>query len=159
LERGDTTQALRELTSAISGAAASGERSVLAQCHRIAAQIALEDGDLARARAAVTEAKTLRHTAFGQAELAVLEARLARASGEPFQSLAHHALSLSQQADDPESLRTAQVLLFHAYRLEGDDETASSHLRGALEQRDRVAHALPPALRERFLIRRALAEL
>ncbi len=159
LERGETARAAKEVATAISGATCSGDLSVVAQCHRISARIALEDGDLARARAAIDAAHRLRHTPFGQAELAVLETRAARAAGAPFIDAARKALTLAQQADDPETLRDAHVLLFHAYRADGDDASAHSHLRAAIEQRNRVADSLRPTLRQRFMARRALAEL
>jgi transcriptional regulator with GAF, ATPase, and Fis domain/Tfp pilus assembly protein PilF len=159
LARGDTGLASKDVATAISGATCSGELAVLAQCHRIAARIALDDGDLARARSALVAADTMRHTAFGEAELRVLQARALRASGEPFLDAAREALTCAQRSDDPESKREAHVLMCQAYRLAGDEDAALSHLKSALAERDRVAHALPAALRSRYLSRRVLSEL
>ncbi|MEQ9323289.1 MAG: sigma 54-interacting transcriptional regulator, partial [Polyangiaceae bacterium] len=159
LERGETSLAHKEIQTAISGATCGGDVSALARCHRIAARIALEDGDVPRARAAIQQAGEQRHTPSGKAELAVLRSLCARAAGEPFLDLAREALALAQRADDPESLRETHQLLFHGFLLAGDDEAARSHLRGALQARDRVADALRPALRQRFLGRRGLSKL
>jgi DNA-binding NtrC family response regulator/tetratricopeptide (TPR) repeat protein len=159
LARGDTASAQREVATAIAGSRSAGDRALLAQCHRVAARIALEDGDLLRAEGALSQAQDLKHSAFGQAELAGLLGAWERASGRPFAESARRALALAEQADDPESLREARVLLFHAHRLEGDEATARVHLRAALAHRDAVADSLPPALRERYLGRRAVEEL
>ncbi|MBW2455672.1 MAG: sigma 54-interacting transcriptional regulator [Deltaproteobacteria bacterium] len=159
LARGETGAAANKIATAISGATSSGDRAVLAQCHRLNARLALEDGDLARARTALDQAATLRHTTFGEAELAVLEAMYARASGGPLDDVAREALTLAQRADDPESLRDAHVLLHHAQLLAGDLAAGQSHLRRALAERDRVAAALPGSVRGRYLARRELAEL
>ena len=132
---------------------------MLAQCHRIAARIALADGDLARARSSLDLAAKLRHTRFGQAELAVLEAAWARASGKPYLDAAREAHAQAQTVDDPESLREAHTLLHHAYLAERDRDAAQSHLLRAVAERDRVADSLPAGLRERFLSRPSLSEL
>lgn len=159
LERGETELAHKEIQTAISGATCGGDISALARCHRIAARIALEDGDVPRARAAIEQAGQQRHTPSGKAELAVLRSLCARAAGEPFLDSAREALSLAQRADDPEALREAHQLLCHGFLLAGDDEAARSHLRGGLQARDRVADALRPTLRQRFLARRSLTKL
>jgi DNA-binding NtrC family response regulator len=159
LARGDSQLATKELSSALSGASCSGELALLAQCHRIATRIALEDGDVPRAEASLAMALELRHTAHGRAELAVLAAMVDRAAGRDFATAAHEALGLAQAADDPESLREAFLLLRHAAAQQGDSTAADSHLRSAVAQRDRVADSLPKSIRQRFLARRALAEL
>jgi DNA-binding NtrC family response regulator/tetratricopeptide (TPR) repeat protein len=159
LERGETGAAYKEIQTAITGATCGGDVSALARCHRIAARIALEDGDVTRARAAVERAAEQRHTPSGKAELAILRGLCARAAGEPFLELAREALALAQRADDPESLREAHQLLFQGFMVAGDDEAARSHLRCAIQIRDRVAAALRPALRQRFLNRRSLSDL
>ncbi|MEM9696662.1 MAG: sigma-54 dependent transcriptional regulator, partial [Myxococcota bacterium] len=141
------------------GAMGSGERSLLAQCHRIAAEIALEDGDLPRARAAIEQASKLRHTDFGRAELAVLRARLLRATGEAYMSATHEALNMAQQADDPESLRNAHTLLAFAYRGEGQEERMAAHVHAAVTLRERTIAALPAPWRSHFASRRALRSL
>lgn len=159
LERGETAQAAKELATAISGASCSGDKAQLAQCHRIACRIALEDGDIARARSALASADELRHTAFGQAELEVIRGEVMRAAGEPFLDIGRRALVLAQQADDPESLREAHALLCSGYRLEGDDDAAASHLRSARAAVSRIADSLPTALSQRYLRRPAMLDL
>ena len=153
LERGDTALAAKELANAVSGATCANDLPVLAQCHRIAARIAIEDGDLTRARVALTQAAELKHTAFGQAELSVLEAQVARMAGEPFEEGAREALAVAQRADDPESLREAHLLLHHSRQNAGDHEAARSHLRAAVAERNRVADYLRASLRQRYLAR------
>ncbi|RLB59503.1 MAG: hypothetical protein DRI90_15320, partial [Deltaproteobacteria bacterium] len=159
LARGETGLAANKVATAISGATSSGDRAVLAQCHRISVRIALDDGDVARAESALSQAATLRHTTFGEAELAVLKAMCERASGGSVLDAARDALKLAQRADDPESIRDAHVLLHHAHHVAGDEPAAESHLHRALAERDRVAAALPSSLRGRYLARRELAEL
>ena len=159
LTRGETNRAAKECATAISGATCAGDIALLAQCHRIAARIALEDGDVARARAAIAAANEVRHSPFGQAELAVLETRLARALGDAYIEQGRKALTLAQQADDPETVRASHVLLFHAYRDEGDEPSAQSHLRAAINARERLASSLRPTLRQRFLGKKELVEL
>ncbi len=156
LERGDTALAARELTTALSGATASGDLAQVAQCHRIAARIALEDGDLARARSAIAAADELKHTSFGRAELELLRGEISRAAGEPFFEVARQALVLAQQADDPESLREAHVLLGRAYLLAGDAASATSHLESARGVVERIAETLPTELSSRYLRRTAV---
>ena len=160
LERGQTALAAQEVATAISGASGSGEHPVLADCYRLSAAIALEDGDIERASTGLDRAAKLRQTAFGEAELAVLRTRHARAAGRPYLELARVALDRAQDADDPESLREAHVLLVHALRDEGGDEAAAdSHLQAAVAQRERVSATLPADLRAHYLKRRALTEL
>ena len=159
LLRGSTSAAAREIATAISGATCAADLPLLAQCHRVAAEIALYDGDVARARTALDAAGALRHTLFGNAELAVLEAECARQAGEPYKVLSREALVLAQQAADTESLRNAHLLLFHAYRGDGDDASAQSHLRAAVGERDKVAHSLSPSLRQQYLRRRTFDEI
>ncbi|MCA9623327.1 MAG: tetratricopeptide repeat protein, partial [Myxococcales bacterium] len=120
LERGETVLAQKEIQTAISGVTCGGDASALARCHRIAARIALEDGDVTRARAALDLAAHKRNTPSGQAELALLRSMVARAAGEPHLEAAREALVLAEQADDPDAVREAHELLFRAYRALGD---------------------------------------
>jgi transcriptional regulator with GAF, ATPase, and Fis domain/tetratricopeptide (TPR) repeat protein len=159
LERGETALAARDVAAAFRGALCAGDKGVLEQCHRIAARIALEDGDVQRARTAIAQASTFRPSPYGRAEVALIEAMCARASGEPFVDLGREALMCAEQADDPETLREAHLLLHHGYVQIGDDAAARSHLDGAFAARDRVAGALRGSLRARYLARRSIAEL
>ncbi|MEM6791097.1 MAG: sigma 54-interacting transcriptional regulator [Myxococcota bacterium] len=158
LEKGRTVNAARALETAIRGASGEGERPVLADCHRLAAAIALEDGDLGRVASALARADEVQHTAFGRAELAVLRARAARAAGRPYGEKAEQALRRANEADDPETRREAYMLLAGAALDEtGDVSVARRHLQAARMERDQMAERLPPALRERFLARNALS--
>jgi transcriptional regulator with GAF, ATPase, and Fis domain/tetratricopeptide (TPR) repeat protein len=130
---------------------------------RLAARIALEDGDTIRARVLIERAAAERVPARARAELSVLRALLARAAGEPFESRATEALRAARDADDDELAREAHVLLFRAAldddAAEGGGERARHHLHAAIAIRDRVADGIPAQLRERFLARRDLASL
>lgn len=159
LERGNTVEASKELSAARSAAASSDGMAVLSQCERIATRIALEEGDVERARACLVSASNYKHTRFGQAELAVLQAMTARAGGDPFLAKARQALEAARRADAPESVRDAYVLLHHAQRLEGEDVAARCSLSQALEVRERVLASLPEPMRSRYLAKRGLKEL
>ena len=175
LERGDTTlaqqavlQGLSEVGASIAsrkdpsrtdGPARGPGREVVSQAFRVAARIALEDGDTARARVLVDNADQEGGGARAMADLAVIRAMLSRALGEPFVDVAHKALEAAREADDIELLRESHMLLHHAALSAVDIPTARHHLHAALSYRDRVAADLPEALRVSFLSRRDIAAL
>jgi DNA-binding NtrC family response regulator/tetratricopeptide (TPR) repeat protein len=159
LARGRTIEAATEIAAAIGSASSSSHGSTLGDCHLVAARIALDDGDLSRARRALGKAKDEVTEAPSRAELALLRATLARAAGDEFASLAEEALELAREAEDHELTRETHVLLHHAAVLGGDDLRARAHLAAAASLRDKVAGALPDELRGPFLARRDLAPL
>ena len=159
LERGRTVEASAELRTALGTARGSGNGSLLAECHRLAARVALEDGDLVAAEAALEQAAALADSPRERAWVALLEAQRARAAGEPFGEAAVQALERARVADDPELVREAHLIAHHAAALASQPRAARTHLDAAAAVRDRIAEALPEDLRRRYLARRDLAEL
>jgi DNA-binding NtrC family response regulator/tetratricopeptide (TPR) repeat protein len=159
LERGRTVEASAELRLAVGTARGSSNGARLGECHRLAARIALEDGDLAAAEAAIEQASDLAESPRERAWVAVLEAQRARAAGEAFEAAAGEALDLARAADDPELIREAHLLLHHAAAIEGNARAARSQLEAAIGVRDQIAGVLPEDMRRRFLARRDLAQL
>jgi DNA-binding NtrC family response regulator/tetratricopeptide (TPR) repeat protein len=159
LERGRTAPALAELKIAISTARGSGNGYQLGDCHRLAARVALEDGDLAAVESSLEEAAALCESPRERAWGAQLEAARARAAGEPFGDAAAEALERARAAADVELIREAHLLAHHA-ALAGDDlRAARVHLDAAVGVRDQIADSLPDDLRRRYLSRRDLVEL
>jgi DNA-binding NtrC family response regulator/tetratricopeptide (TPR) repeat protein len=159
LERGRTDRASAELQTALDHARGSTHGARFGECWRVAARIALEDGDHQAAEDAIARAREVAESPREHAWVAVLEATRARAAGEPFADAAADALARARAADDPELGRDAHVLLHHAAVLHGDRRSARTHLDAAAALRDHVAGALPDDVRRRFLARRDLAEL
>ncbi|NUP04716.1 MAG: sigma 54-interacting transcriptional regulator [Polyangiaceae bacterium] len=125
----------------------------------LAARIALEDGDTARARVLIDRAAAERAPRRAQAELAVLRGLLARALGEPYGGPATSALAAARDADDDELIRESHFLLYRSACDEGATSVAKHHLDAAISLRDRTAAGVPPALRDTFLRRADLREL
>ncbi len=159
LERGRTSEAAAELRTAIAASRGSGNGARLGECHRLAAKVALEDGDLGAAGSAIEHASLLAETPRERAWVASLAAARARAAGEPFAEAASEALALSRAADDPEVLREAHLVAHHAAALAGNLRAARAHLESAIAMRDRIADTLPEDMRRRFLARRDMVEL
>ncbi|UQA54961.1 sigma 54-interacting transcriptional regulator [Polyangium aurulentum] len=157
--RGRTREAQAELASATAGAAASNNGGKLCECYCVAARIALEDGHVARAAQAIAKAREHASSPRARAEVAVLEGRRARAAGEPWEDVAREALDLAREAEGPELEREARVLLFHAHAMAGDVRAAEAQLAAAIALRNRVAEALPPEIKPRYLARPELSEL
>ncbi len=134
-------------------------REVVSQALRVAARVALEDGDTAQARVLIDQAAAEGGPARALADVAVLRGLLARALGEGFGELAGAALDAARDADDIELLREAHTLLFFAAWDEGDYVRARHHLSSAASYRDRVLVGLPEGLRPAFLARRDLVAL
>ena len=159
LERRRTVEAAAEVKAALDTARGSPYGARLAECHRLAARIALEDGDLTSAGVALARASELADTPRERAWVALLSALRARAAGEPFGEAAAEALDRARAADDPELVREAHLLLLRASILVDEPRSARSHLDAAISVRDRIAETLPEDLRKRYLSRRDLAEL
>ncbi|APR75450.1 Response regulator of zinc sigma-54-dependent two-component system [Minicystis rosea] len=156
---GRTAEASSELRVAMATASGSEYGSLHADCQRLAALIALEDGDLTAAAAAIAQVSAHVEKPRDRAWAAVLEASHARASGEPFHDAAAKALEAARACDEPEVLREAHVLSHHAAVLAGDPRAARAHVEAAAATRDRIARTLPEEMRRRYLARRELAEL
>src|SRR5205085_2680674 len=74
LSRGNTVDAHREISAAIADGKTAGDRDYLGEAYRMAARVALEDGDLARAGEALARATELATREGAQAEIALLKA-------------------------------------------------------------------------------------
>ncbi len=159
LERRNTDLARREIESALVDAQASGDRDCLESAYVVSARIALEDGDLSRARQALEAAARIAASPRARAELAILEAKHARALGHEAISPAIAALQLARQSGDEDLLAEVHALLAVSYRDAGDVLEARSHLERALAVRDQVARGLPPDIRTAYLAKPAVVEL
>ena len=80
------------MSSAIASATRASSGAKLGECCVVAARIALEDGDLPRAERMIEKARAESSSARVFAEVALLEALLARAQGSPFAGAAARAL-------------------------------------------------------------------
>jgi DNA-binding NtrC family response regulator/tetratricopeptide (TPR) repeat protein len=158
-ERRQTGEAAAELKRAFATVQGANDGSRLGECHRLAARIALEDGDLAAAGAAISATAALAETPREKAWVALLEALRARASGEAFGDAAADALEKARAADDPELLREAHVTAHLAAVNAGDTRAARMYLAAAIAVRDQITEGLPEDLRRRYLARRDLADL
>ncbi len=157
LARGNTLEASAEIAAALAAASSSSDGGKACECHRLAARVALDDGDLPRAAIALEKARGAAGSTAARAEIALLDAQRARAAGEAYLDLALDALDLSREGDDAEITRDAHLIVHFARAEAGDLQTARAHLDAALALRARVADALPQELRARFLGRRDLA--
>jgi transcriptional regulator with GAF, ATPase, and Fis domain/tetratricopeptide (TPR) repeat protein len=159
LATGRTLEARAEIEAAIRDGAGSSDGGFLCKAYRIVARIALEHGDLAAARTAIEKAADSASGPSPRAEVALLQAMLARASGEPFADHATEALEQSRDDEHGDTGIEACVLLAHAAHLDADPRAVRVHLDAAIALRNRIATSLPVGLRERYLARRELAEL
>jgi DNA-binding NtrC family response regulator len=131
---------------------------------RLAAAVALEDGDVSVARRALERAACEPLTPRSEAELRLLEARWSQAVGAPDDEVrerARRALDAALSADDDETTREARRLMLEL-TLASDAEPgqclaeARVHARAARLADERVIEGLPDAIVAR---RRARPEL
>ena len=163
LARGNSIEARREIAVALVDSESAHVHEYIGAAHRLAARLALEDGDRIRARSALDRARELATTDDWRAEVALLAALLARASGEDAEPPALEALRLARLAGEEELLREVHVLLCEIYRSSGDFgnnlDRARAHLDQAVMLRDQVSGALPPDVSAAFLARPDVAAL
>ena len=159
LARGNTFDASRDIGAALADVDGSSDGAMIGECYRVEARIALEDGDVDRARRALRESEARADESFAQAEVAVLQAKLAQAAGGEALELADDALTLARRANDEDLLREVNVLLAELYRMKGRASAAHRHIEAAKQVRDRVVESLPMPLRPRYLDRRDLHRL
>jgi DNA-binding NtrC family response regulator/tetratricopeptide (TPR) repeat protein len=159
LARGRTGDASTELSAALAGITSWTDGARLGECHRLAARIALEDGDTVGAARALQQASQHIDSALARAETALLEALLCRALGEDALAPAARALTLAGEAGDEDLMRECNVLLCELARGLRRLDLARAHLRSAEQLRDQAASRLPQGLREPYLARRELRAL
>jgi len=159
LVRGRTVDAQREVAKALAEQSNVDAGEFAGRAHRVAARIALEDGDIARAVGAVDRARALATTDFATAEVALLDAAVARAKGDLDVSLADRAVSLARVTGEEELLREAHLLASRIFASSGDAERARAHVDQAIAVRDAVLRTLSEEVRGAFLARRDVAAL
>jgi transcriptional regulator with GAF, ATPase, and Fis domain len=159
LMRGNVAEARREVGRAIADAEAAGMKSYMGEAQRISARIALDDGDLGRAKDAIGRACDLAATDEAHAEVALLAALHGRASGDNDERLALEALALARETGEEELLIEAHILVCEVHRANGAIDAARAHLDQAILLRDQVGDALPTDFRSAFLARGDFATL
>jgi len=159
LMRDNTVEARREVTRALAESEAARAQHAISEAHCVAARIALEDGDLARAAEMLERARALAVTEELRGEVGIVAARLARALGEDSERPAVEALEVARASGKEDLIIEAHSLLAEIYRARGRLETARAHVEDAAALRDRVAATLPIDMRATFLGRLDFAAL
>ncbi len=162
LERGHGAAARREIARALVDCEAGGDRTALGEAHRVAARVALDDGDVGRAADALARGRELATSDEARGEVAVLAAALARAQGLSHAetiSLAAEALSFARRSGKEELEREAHVLLAELHRGVDALVEARAHVEQALALRDRMAESLPTDVKAAFLAQPSIAAL
>ncbi len=159
LARRATLAAARELETALAGVSGSSDGDMRSECHRVGVRIALEDGDVERARQELERAEQHSVSPCAHAEVALLRAMILRSAGQPAIDEAQQAVQLARRAGEEELLREAHGLVAQIARDESRPELAHSHLNQALVLRDHVLNGLPEHLRRNYLARRDVAWL
>jgi transcriptional regulator with GAF, ATPase, and Fis domain len=159
LTRGNTVEARREAMRALADSEAAGMRDFVCEACCVAARIALEDGDLARAGEMLDRGRALATTDELRAEVAIVAARHARSYGEEGDAVAVEALTAARASGKEDLVIESHALLAEIHRAAGRVETARAHLEGAAALRDQVAAGLPADVRVAFLARPDLAAL
>jgi len=167
LARGRTQAAATALAAALAGTKIPdrgrswiGPTGILvSQCRRLGARIALEDGDVARAAKMLDQARREPPSVYARAEIAILDAAVEQASGQPFSESAAAALELAREADDVEFLVEAHALVAESFLVYEDAARASGAVRAARVVRDEIATSLPESLRAAYLSRRHAPDL
>jgi transcriptional regulator with GAF, ATPase, and Fis domain len=151
LARGNTMEARREIQQAIIDAGAAGEPELTSKAHRVAARIALDDGDMRRCNETLARAASFAATDNARAEIEVLRALCTRASGEASKELAASALAAAESVCDEELAREAHALLCVLATECGDLDAARAHQQRAMAIRDQVAADLDGDARLAFM--------
>ncbi|NUP08177.1 MAG: sigma 54-interacting transcriptional regulator [Polyangiaceae bacterium] len=126
---------------------------------RLAARIAIDDGDTSRAQLLIQCAAAEGAPLRAQADLACLRAQLARSLGAQYEMLASEAVAAAREAGEDELLREAHCLLARAAVERGARDVARRHLDAAASVRDRVLDGLPTPLHAKFLARRDVRQI
>jgi transcriptional regulator with GAF, ATPase, and Fis domain len=160
--RGNTVLARREISKAIVDCEAAGEKIALFQAYCVAARIALEDGDVARAAETLARARELATTDDANAEVGYLAAAHARARGaaqEETLRLGAEALAIARRCGKEDLQRDIHVFLCEVHKSVGELEAARAHAEHALGLRDRLAESLPSEIRGAFLAQPSVATI
>ena len=156
LGRGELAKAAAAVVDALGSAPRSADGTMVGECHCQAARVALAELDVRRAAHHIGEARRSVKVPASSAELALLDATLARIEGRAFGAVAHLALELAQGAGDRRRMAEAHRLLHHAAARDGDALRAGRELELAAELEQAVASTLPGELGARcraFMVR------
>ncbi len=159
LSRGNTEAARREIDSALIDGEAAGDRDYLGEAYRVAARVALDDGDVHRAADAIAKAQKLATNDRGRADVAVVRALHLRATGQNAIETANAALSLARTAGEEDLLGEIHALLAVLNRDAGDLQAAQAHCCRAIAVRDQLAAGLPAEIRAAFLAKSEIIAL
>ena len=159
LARAESLDAARNVAAAIADARGSSDGAMLGECYRVAARIALEDGDVARMAREVEQAEARADSPFARAEVALLRAYLAQCRGDDPGPDLDRARDIIRETNDDDLLREWHVLAADVARAEGDLEAAQRHLLHAERLRDRVVQSLPSSLQSAYLGRREMTRI
>ncbi len=159
LARGRTSDAQREVSHVIASHGSPDCTDYVGEAYRVAARIALDDGDVPRALAAVSAARQLAAKDPAHAEVAVLATACARAEGTLTDAMLDHALKLARTAGEEETLIEAHLLAYDHFQAGGHIERARAHAQQAVALRDTVAGTLRGEVRTSYLARAGFARL
>ena len=159
LSRGNSETARREIDSALIDGEAAGDRDYLGEAYRVAARVALDDGDVHRAAEAIAKAEQLATNDRGRADVAVVRALHLRATGQNALETATTALSLARASGEEDLLGEIHTLLAVLHRDAGDLQAAQGHCARALAVRDQLATGLPAEIRTAFLAKPEIVAL
>ena len=161
LLRGNTVEARREVTRAIAEAQAGGMHHQLCGACYVATRIALEDGDLERAREMLSRTKALTAGDEGVygAQAALVAAQYAMACGESSADAAAEALAAARASGKEDLIIEAHMLVAQIHRAAERDEEARANVEQAIALRDQVASGLTSEVRAAFLSRPDLLAL
>jgi transcriptional regulator with GAF, ATPase, and Fis domain/tetratricopeptide (TPR) repeat protein len=158
LMRGNTVEARREVHRALAENEAAGRREYVCEAYTVAARIALEDGDLARASELLDREREAAHEG-ARPEAALVTALYARACGVEGDTSAVEALAAARASGKEDLIIEAHALLAEMRRCAGLVDAARAHLDEATALRDQVAATLPSEVRAAFLSRPDLVAL
>jgi len=153
---GRSEEALAAISRAREVLRAAGDPSGVAECERVEARLALEDGDVRGAKLVLDRARGLDDSSAGKAELALLEAEWLRANGEGGPQIlvaAREALALCRASTDEDLIVGAHLLIAEVARVIGDRELLQRHLEAAFGVRDAMLRSIPESYHALFLAR------
>ena len=160
---GRSEEALGTISHAREILRAAGELTRVANCDRLEARLALDDGDVRGARLALDRSKDSDgDSPTGKAEQSVLEAEWLRANGgEGPQILvaAREALALCRASTDEDLIVEAHLLIAEVARVTGDRELLQRHLEAPGGVRDAMMRSIPESYHPLFLARPDMVRL
>jgi transcriptional regulator with GAF, ATPase, and Fis domain/tetratricopeptide (TPR) repeat protein len=153
LARGNNVEARREVVQALVETETAGMRDLVCEACCVAARVALEDGELARAGEVLERALALATTDEMRAEAALVAALHARASGDEGDGLGAAALAACRASGKEDLIIESHALLAEIHRAACRTDMARVHIEEAMALRDRVAATLPNDVRAAFIAR------